>query len=384
MSLNTQTFQDFVNQFINQWAASTGLDPILNPGSPVLALGECNAANAMYLQFQAQFTCNFARLQTSSGPDVDSFVEQFSGFGGRDGAQFASGDITLSIPLPASQQIVIPVGVIVQTTAGGIQYQLVADTGQAAYNIGLNAYVLAVSQTSITASVQALVAGSASNVQVNQLNQFGTSSYGITTATNVAAISNGEDQESDAELKARFELYIQSLSKATYDAILEICETTFPAFTYAILNNTTAQGLSQPGYFTVVVNNPGQTVDSGQITTLFAALQNVRAFTVQAGVVAAIPVTPNIVLNVSLLPNSPSTTLTTIQTALLGYINSLPSGAKLYINNLVTVAQNSSSFVTSVEDQSVTINGQPEDFSVDEFHVVQATVFSVLIGTYSG
>lgn len=385
MPLVTQSEQDFITQFLATWAATTGITPILGVGSPIEGIADATAGNAMFLQFQAQSTTFFARLQTCFGPDVDSFCMQFNF--PREGAQLASGDVTLSVPLPVSNQLVIPIGSIIQTTAGNIQYQLVADTDQAAYNLGLQAYVLAASgPTSIIASAQALVAGSASNVQESQLVAFGSSSYGFTSVTNVAPIINGANQESDAAYKTRFEEYIQSLSKATYLAILVACQTVFPDFTYTILNNTTPQGLPEPGYFTVIANNPGETVSSDQLAALTLAVQAVRAFTIQASVIAAIPVTPQIQLNVAIVPNAVFATVqATVQMAIIGYVDSLSTGAKLYLSNLVDVAENSSSLVTSVEWSSVTVGGQPVDFIPPLFdNVVQANVNTVLIGMYNG
>jgi hypothetical protein len=381
--LNTQSQDDFITQFIAAFAQATGVTPNLGIGDPIEGIADATANTAMFLQYQAQQTTFFARLQTCFGPDVDSFCMQFNF--ARDGAQFASGQVTLSIPLPAVSQLTIPIGSIIQTTGANIQYQLVPDTNLSSYNAGLQAYVLQTGHTSIVASAVALVAGSVSNVQVAQLVTFGSSSYGFTTVTNVAPIVNGADQESDANYKARFELYIQSLSKATLFAILAACETAFPDFTYTVLNNMTPSGVNTPGWFTVIANNPGETVTSPQLAILLAAVQAVRAFTIEASVVAAIPLTPNINLNIAVVPNAVlSQVQTVVQTAIIGYVNSLPTGAKLYITQLIDVAQNSSSLITSIENLSTTIGGYPADFTPGQFQVVQANVNTVLVGSYSG
>ena len=383
--LVTQTQNDFITQFLNAWAAVTGITPILGIGDPIEGIADATAANCIFLQYQSQYTTNFARLTTCTGPDVDSFLDQFPGFGGRKGAQEASGNVTLSVPLPASTQITIPIGTIIQTVSGSAQYQLVADTTQSAYNAALQAYVLAVGHTSITASVEALVAGSSSNVLANQLISFGTSSYGFTSVTNLAPIQDGADQESDTAVKNRFAEYMISLSKASYDAILEACQTTYPTFTYTILNNTNVAGAVVPGWFTVVANNPGETVNSMQLIALNAAVQAVRAYTVQSNVIAAIPVTPTINLNIAISSGDLPTIQAAVQTAIIGYVNLLPVGAKLYISNLIETAMNASSLISSVELSSVTINNVPTDYTpASQFTVVQANVNTVLIGSYSG
>lgn len=390
MSFISQTFEDFKTSFIAAFASKTGVTPVLGIADPLEGLADAEATNAIFLQFQAQSTTFFARLQTCFGPDVDSFCAQFNFF--RAGAQFASGQVTLAVPLPVVTQLVIPIGTtIIQTPSGSIQYQLVADTNQPTYSASLRAYVLAANgPTTLVASVKALVAGSVDNVQEGQLNTFGSSPYGFTSVTNLAPIVNGADEQSDADFKAAFENYIQSLSKGTYLALLSACQQTFPEFTYTILNvNPYGQlnALGQPiaGWFTVIANDPGQTVSSDDTTTLFNALQNIRAFPIQYSVIAAIPVTPVIQLDVSVLPNTVIADIeAAVQTAIIGYVNSLPTGAKLYISNLITVAKNTSSLITSVENLSVTIDSRPDDFQPDQFGVVQANVNTVIVGVYSG
>jgi hypothetical protein len=141
-----------------------------------------------------------------------------------------------------------------------------------------------------------------------------------------------------------------------------------------------------PGQFTVIANNPGETVDSDQLTALSAAVQLVRAFTIQANVIAAVPATPLVQLNIAIVPNAVfSTVQAVVQTAVIGYVNNLPVGATLFLSNLVDTAINSSSLITSVEWSSVTIGGYPLDYTPAGFDgVVQANVNTVLIGQYSG
>lgn len=286
--------------------------------------------------------------------------------------------------------LVVPVGTVVQTVGGGIQYALVADTNQAAYNLGLNAYVLPASTTgspvlSITASVQATVAGSLSNVLAGQLVQFANSSGGITSVSNTAPIDNGENQETDAQYSARFILYINSLSKATYNAVLEACLSVYPDFTYSILSNENPEGDQLYGAFTVVANNPGQTVEDGQVTQLLTAINNIRALSIQAFCTAATPVVPTIAMNISITPDADFDTVSTAaQIAIIGYVNSLPSGGKLYLSNIIDVADNSSTEITSIDFTSVVINDAQEDLTCTAFQVIQATVDSVSISQYDG
>ena len=396
MPLNTKTDEQFIQDFCNQFSGVTGFNPVYSTGSRVLGLATASAGVASFLQYQAQFDTFFARSTTSTGPDLDSWMAQFSF--ARAGATYAEGQVTLSVPSPASIQLVIPAatvnsdgsiatnGAVIQASGGAIQYTLIPDTNQTAYNVGLNSYVLGVGQTSITATAQALVIGSASNVLAGQLNQFSSSSYGLTGVTNLASIESGTDSESDAAYRQRFILYINSLSKGTYQAILEACLSTYDEFTYTLLANTTPWDATVYGFFTVIANNPGQVVSSGQLLNLTAAVNAIRAFTIAFEVVAPTIVKPAIAANISVSGSQYLTASeTAAQIAVIGYVNSLLPGQKLYLTDIIDVIINSSSYITSVQFSSVTIRGTQVDYTpADQFHIVQADLSTVAIASYDG
>lgn len=77
MALNTKTFDQLVSDQAN---AMQGVARILldfTDGSDFLATVQANAGNSLWLQALITALLAVARLQTSSGSDVDSFVEQF-------------------------------------------------------------------------------------------------------------------------------------------------------------------------------------------------------------------------------------------------------------------------------------------------------------------
>ena len=146
-------------------------------------------------------------------------------------------------------------GVVVQTVGGAIQYQVVADSTQAAWNATLGAYVLAQGDTSITVTVQALVAGPTSNVIAGQLSQLATPVPGITVASNAAPITNGLPAESDNNFRARFVLWVNSLSKATQNAILAAVAGVQQGISINLLENRKSSNQTALGQFTAVVDD---------------------------------------------------------------------------------------------------------------------------------
>src|SRR5580698_9717717 len=107
------------------WAAQTGTTPTFSSGDILLAWWQSVGIQLDFLQAQVQLVVALSRAQTSSGADLDSWMAQF-GFV-RLGATFADGPIVLSRAVAAAVAIVLPVGTIVQTVGGAIQYEVVAD-----------------------------------------------------------------------------------------------------------------------------------------------------------------------------------------------------------------------------------------------------------------
>lgn len=143
-------------------------------------------------------------ITSKYGSDLDSFTSLF-GFGRQTGS-FATGYVALGRPTVAPYDIAIPVGTQVQgastTTVNNTPTSTTvtfATTTQGTLLAG---------QTSVIVPIQATLAGSSGNVAAGAITQFanvGSPVLGVTTVTNALPTSNGTDQESDSELKVRFQ-----------------------------------------------------------------------------------------------------------------------------------------------------------------------------------
>ncbi len=379
MALQTQTFAQYVNNQITQWGASLNISPALISGDPALAIFQAVALICTFVQQLIVQVQLMARLSTSTGSDVDTWVGDFGLT--RLPATYATGPVTLGFFSPKTGATSIAPGVIVQTPGGAIQYQIVADTTQPAYSATSGTYVIPAGSLSITATAVALTAGVNYNVQVGQLSQLGFSA--VDFVNNTASISNGINAETDAALKVRFVNYINSLSKATYGAILAAIASVQQGLNVNILENTLPNGSAQNGYFTIVVDNGTGSPPSSLLTTIFAAVNVIRAFTVQFSVIGPTPVTVTVVANIHVPTGVTSAPIQAIvQTAVINYINSLQIGQSCNLSKLTQIIQEASTNVVSIQDGSLLIQGASTSLVATPFNVFRTSSVSVSIGTF--
>ena len=380
MALPSKTQAEFVSAIVANWATSLGFQPTLQDGDSLLALMQSIAAQLVFLQAQVQLVNALARAQTSTGADLDSFYAQF-GFTRLPG-QMAEGPVVFSNPAAASSQILIPVGTVEQTIGGAIQYQAIADTNQPTFNPTLNAYVLQVGQTSLTATAQALVSGSASNVAANQLAQIATPLPGINTVTNTEPIDNGADAESDTAFRARFVLFINSQSAATFAAISSAIQGVGQGIEYQLEENVDINGNPNPGEFVASIDNGTGSPPASLIAAVFAAVEAKRGFTIMPEV---IPVATSTVTVGLAIRAAAGYTLVAVQgavaNAVVAAINVLGIGAALSADIVVQAAL-SVAGCASVQLSSVLLNGENADLPAVVFEAYRSNINAVAVGTY--
>lgn len=378
MSIPVQTFSQFVSAQASAWGASIGQTPAFNEGDVLLAIFEGVASQDVFLQAQAQVVNQIARLTTSTGSDVDTFLAQF-GFT-RTPPTLATGTETFTAPNPAASQVLIyPAQSALLTPGGAISYSIVPDTSQTAWNDALGAYILAVGQTSIAATVQATIAGSAYNVQSGQLTVLTTPIPGISSVTNPAAINNGVDGESDAAVKARFVQWLNSLSKATQGAIISAIAAVQAGLMLNLLENVAPNGVSTPGQFVAVVDNGSGVPPTSLVNAVQAAINTVRGFTILGTAKAVTPIDPTISLAVRIAAGyNQSAVEGSVATAIAAA--SLAIGMTLFVSTVEQLAL-SVAGVVSVQP-GTTINGVAADLVLTGFQAARITAGNVSVGSY--
>lgn len=323
--------------------ANTGL------GSTLLAMFEASVILALQLQQQIVYLFQVARLGTSEGPDVDSFVNPFGVF--RNGPNGATGQVTFTYPNAVTQQQVILVGSGVQTT-GGVIFNVIADASNPNYVPGLNGYPVNIGQTSTSATVQCSQTGIIGNVLPNTIVlPFGGNPPipGSPAINNPAEFTNGLGSETDQALKVRFALFESGGGEGTVNSIIAEAETIQSSLTLAFGDQVQSVLVGQnwtftsgvPGWFTIIADIAGApgTITPAQIQaiqgnaslpgTTPGIMFGYRGAGISYNVVAPILITVNGGGNVILAPGAnPTTVLAAVDAAFTTFINGI--GLNLY------------------------------------------------------
>ena len=365
----TLSYSEFVSNLIALWAANTGAQPQLDPGDPLLAIFQSFSSQAVFLENIAVQLAALTRAQTSTGGNLDTWMAQFNFT--RLPAVSATGPVVLSVNSPHASDTPVSLNTIIQTVGGAIQYQLVADNTQSAYVSGTQTYVLPSGATSITATAQATVAGSAYNLQANQLVQFAVQPPGIDNVTNPNAILNGVNAETDSAFRARFILYLQGLRQATLPAVEAAVESVQSDLQYVIVPNQQLNGQTQYGYFYVTI----WPYTSALQAAVYAAVSQVIALGIQFNVYSSEEITVNISVTIETAAGyTPSVVASAVQTALEDYVTGLQLGETLYWSYLYDVIYGVPGVLNAL---NLLLNGGTGDVVATAQQIIQPDVITV-------
>lgn len=352
MALNTQSFTRIVQQQVAaiQAAVSAVGGPILSfvVGSLELARVEAVAAVSMWLQYLILAVLNITRLSTSTGNDIDTFIADF-GCPPREAAVSASGQVTFSRFTPTAQAI-IPAGIYTPnssgsggTYSGGAMvltadstqpFQVIPDSTQTYWNAAQNAYVIPAGVTSAQATVLAQNAGIQGNVAAGTITTISTAIQYVDTVTNPNAFANGVNEESDAAVQARFQTYVSGLRAAIRSAVVSAIEGVQQNVQYEIVENQTLAGVSQPGFFYVVISPYSNALHDA----IYAAINAIRGLSITFAVYAASNLTANVTTTVTAASGYTLANVeAAVQTAIQNFIASVPLGGTLSWTQLFSV-----------------------------------------------
>lgn len=216
-----------------------------------------------------------------------------------------------------------------------------------------------VGHETVEVRVQAVEIGTKGNLEPDdKLVQVGIAISGVEWAK-VVTMNGGSDDETDEAFRARVKPYLQSLGRATEDAIK-----------YAIQTIDGVKGVTlkpnhpSKGWFTVYL-------DSGTSEELLAEVRRkvdeYRGFTINFTVEKVKRVDVNLTMAVYVLPGNDAIIVkNAVAEALTDYINQLEMGEKLYISALIQTAMN----VAGVEN--VKLTAPAADVEVAENAILKA------------
>ena len=328
-------------------------------GSILRSIIEAVASVAVWLESLILLLLQTTRASTSSGADLDSWVQDYGVT--RLGAVAATGHCTFS-RFTTTLQAVVPIGLLVQTSDGSQQFAVTVDTANPAYNALLGGYVISPGSGSVTAPVQAVLPGFAGNAVANSITVIAQAIQYVDTVTNALDFTNGSDAETDTALRARFVSYIASLSKATKLAIGNALLGLQTGVSYALVENYTYGGVYQPGYFYAVVDDGSGTPSSTFLSSASNAIDAVRPFTSTFGVFAPVAVTASATMTATIAAGyDPVATKLLVHDAVLAYLESLGLGQPLSYTRLAQVAYDASPGTTNITN--LLLNGATADIA---------------------
>jgi hypothetical protein len=325
-------------------------------GSPLGALFYAQSLLGLQGDTNVQYVNLKARLATSFGADVDTFVNQFGVY--RDAASIATESVSFAPNSSSSTPQVIPVGALCQDPAG-LQFQVLADGTQSAYQSGVGYVIPAGSSAAITLTLGCSTAGTIGNIQAGTaltassgLGQLTFPSGTITVGTD---FDNGTDGETDAALKARFATYFASGRWGTKLAIVAAIESAQTLLTFQIGECLNTSNATQYGYFTVFVNTLGQSAGASSTTlaAVTAAIAPIKACGIQYVVaspsITTVPCAATLILDEAYIAANPGTTGSTISAA-------ATSAYDAYVNSIGLSYTNSTTLLSYARVSSVLVN----------------------------
>lgn len=373
MQLSLQSFSTLVQNMAAavQSAASQMLD--LTVGSTARAILEANASIALWLQWLILQVLQSTRAATSAGADLDTWVADFTLT--RLPAVAATGNVTFS-RFTATGQAVVPPGALVRTSGGTLTFAVVTDTTNPTWNPGEGGYVVPAGVSAVTVPVSAQTAGSAGNIQPAAIALLASAIPGIDAVTNPEALTNGLDAESDAALRARFQSFIQSRSRATPAAVGYAVASVQQGLQYVLEENVNTAGVPTMGSFVVTVDDGSGNPSSTLLSSVQSAIEAVRpvgsSFVVQPPTVVSVPVG----LSISMGQGAASPTMSAnVANALSAFINALPIGAPLPLTRVAQVAYAVDSQIQNVSN--VQINDVASDLLPSPTSVIKASSVAV-------
>lgn len=340
-------------------------------GSVVRSIQEGSASQALWLQSQILQVLAAARLSTSTSSDVDTW---FADYGlSREPAVPATGKLTV-YRYVASTSATLLVGTTALTGDGTQTFVVGTDPLVPGYDHllghGVGGYLIPQGTQSLAGiPITAAVPGSGGNVSAGSISLVG-GVAGIDYASNPAATTGGADAETDAAMKARFPLFIASLSNATLSAIESAIVSVQQGLTYRITANYDEAGNWYPGHFVIVIDDGSGSPSDALKSAVYTAVDRVRAFCETFSVQSPTIVYANIVLTLTVNAGSSRAALAPgLQTAIATFVNALQVGQVLPISRIATFGYAASPYVANVS--AITINGISADLMPTRNQVVK-------------
>lgn len=197
MAFQTKRFVSIVASMVNR----------LRLGSPLLTDYSVGAVNRVMLEAPAQEIDELYQQMVNAIVEAVPVATYRSFSFSRQAAQAAGGSVRMQVT-PQTAPVIIRAGGLLTTPANAATYQVEGDVS------------IAVGASFADVPILATVPGLAANVPAGTGFVFNQPPTGFLSASNLVALTNGLDQETDDERQIRFTHYIASLARGTLEAVL--------------------------------------------------------------------------------------------------------------------------------------------------------------------
>lgn len=357
MKLSLQNFSSLVQGMAAaaQSASRTSLD--LTVGSAFRAILEANASIGLWMQWLILQVLQMTRAASSTGEDLDSWMADFSLH--RLAPTVATGTARFSRLTPTLAAFV-PQGAEVRTSDSAQRFLVTPDPANTYWNAQQDGYVIPAGTAWADLPVAAQLAGTAGNVQAGTVTMLATALPGIDSVTNLVPFMNGMDPESDFALRARFQAYLSSRSRATRTAVGYAVTSLQQNLTYAIEENIDVSGNARLGNFVVTIDDGSGSPSQQLLSAAYMAIDAVRplatTFSVRSPAITRVTVSLALGLANGVDRNA---AIAKLVSSVTGFINALPIGAPLPITRIAQLAYDVDSGVMKVS--RILLNGSTED-----------------------
>ncbi len=361
MQLQLQSFSALVGAAASavQGTARGLLD--LTAGSTLRAMLEASASIGLWVQYLVAQVLQTTRAATSAGADLDTWVGDFAL--ARLPAVAAQGSVTFA-RYASGPAITIPAGTLLRSADGALSFTTTADA------------TMASGALSVSVAAVAVTPGAAGNVQAASITLIAAVLPGVDTVSNPAAFQGGIDAESDAALRARFGLFLDSRSRATSAAIAFAVAGVQQGLRHALQENMAADGSPLIGGFTVTVDDGSGSPSASLLAAVGTAIEAVRPigtiYAVRAP--ALVPIAAALWVDVAPGANG-GAARDAVAAAVTAYIDGLGLGEAVVWSRLFPAAYAASPDITRVS--AATLNGGMVDVAIGPASV--ATIASVSV-----
>lgn len=372
-NLNLKSFNTLVQ---NQAAAIQARSRVLvdfTVGSILRATVEAGASIGIWLESLIVYVLSITRASTSERSDLDSWMADFGLL--RLGSISATGLVTFS-RFTGTSPALIPVGAQIRTADGTQFFTVISDITNSAFDPAQDGFVIPATVLSLSVPVQASTPGSVANVGANTITVLASSLPGVDYVTNAGPLTTGVDAENDQAFRSRFPNFLQSLSKATRQAITYAVQSLGLGLQVQIVEFQSYAGAAQSGFFYVVFDDGSGAPSDALRDRVYQAVDAVRAQGIQFGVFKPTVTNAAISFEIVVAAGFSKTALIAMAGTKVGvFVNSLGLGSGLPYTRLLQVIYDTSAGILNVKN--LTVNGVALDIAPDPRATVKVTSVAV-------